>query len=87
MRSILPKEILMRAKIGFRVPVNLWFQTSLKDYVYDHLLGPQSRTRDFYHRNVLGKVLEQHVSGQLNHEKLIWSLLNLELFYKSYRLQ
>jgi len=87
MRSILPQETLTRAKIGFRVPVNLWFQTSLKDFVHDHLLGAQSRTRALYHSRALAKMLDQHVSGRVNHEKLIWSLLNLELFYQSYRLQ
>jgi asparagine synthase (glutamine-hydrolysing) len=86
MAPILPADILHRAKVGFRVPVNLWFQTVLKDYVRDLLLGPQSLTRDYYRRDNLIQVLDQHIAGQTNHEKLIWSLMNLELFQRRYRL-
>jgi asparagine synthase (glutamine-hydrolysing) len=86
MEPILPGDILHRAKVGFRVPVNLWFQTVLKDYVRDLLLGPGSLTRDYYRRDALSEVLDQHVEGRTNHEKLIWSLMNLELFQRRYRL-
>lgn len=86
MKPILPAEILTRRKVGFRVPVSRWFRTTLKDYVYDHLLGNDSLTRSFYKREVLTNYLDEHVSGRKNHEKLIWALLNLELFQKQYRL-
>jgi asparagine synthase (glutamine-hydrolysing) len=86
MEPILPPDILHRAKVGFRVPVNLWFRTVLKDYIRDLLLGPESLTRDYYRRDVLAQVLDQHADGRTNHEKLIWSLMNLELFQRRYRL-
>jgi asparagine synthase (glutamine-hydrolysing) len=86
MEPILPRDILHRAKVGFRVPVNLWFRTVLKDYIRDLLLGPGSLTRDYYRRDALTQVLDQHVEGRTNHEKLIWSLMNLELFQRRYRL-
>jgi len=86
MRDILPPEILARRKVGFRVPVSLWFQTSLKNYIYDNLLGASSRTRALYHRDALQTILDQHVSGRHNHEKLIWSLLSFELFQREYGL-
>ena len=77
-------EILTRRKVGFRVPVSAWFRASLKDYVHDHLLGASSRSRDYYNRKALQHMLNQHVSGAANHEKLIWALLNFELFQKEY---
>lgn len=86
MRDILPAAILNRRKVGFRVPVSRWLQAGLKDYVHDHLLGLSSRTRTLYQRPVLEKILHQHQSGQLNHEKLIWMLLSFELFQKEYGL-
>ena len=86
MRDILPPEILGRRKVGFRVPVSLWFQTTLKGYVYENLLGPSSRTRDFYRRDALQRIFDQHVNGQVNHEKLIWTLLSFELFQKEFGL-
>jgi asparagine synthase (glutamine-hydrolysing) len=86
MTPILPRDILHRPKVGFRVPVNLWFRTVLKDYIRDLLLGPGSLTRDYYRRDALAQMLDQHVDGRTNHEKLIWSLMNLELFQRRYRL-
>ncbi|MDR3451064.1 MAG: asparagine synthase (glutamine-hydrolyzing) [Alphaproteobacteria bacterium] len=86
MRDILPAEILHRRKIGFRVPVSLWFRTTLKDYVHENLLGPNSRTRDFYRRDALQRILDQHATGRVNHEKLIWALLSFELFQQKYGL-
>ena len=87
MRDILPPDILTRRKVGFRVPVSLWFRTSLKDYVYENLLGPHSHTRDLYQRDSLQKIIDQHTSGRVNHEKLIWGLLSFELFQKEYGLK
>jgi asparagine synthase (glutamine-hydrolysing) len=86
MRDILPPEILARHKVGFRVPVSLWFRTTLKDYVRENLLGASSRSRTFYRPEKLQQILDQHASGRVNHEKLIWALLSFELFQKRYGL-
>lgn len=84
MKSLLPKEILERPKVGFRVPVNEWFRGEMKDYLYETLCGTQSMTRDFYQVPALEKYILEHASGRQNHEKLLWSLLNLELWYREY---
>lgn len=84
MKPILPYEIIYRPKVGFRVPVNEWFQHSMRDYLYDHLTGPGSLTAAYYKKNALLKVLDEHSSGRQNHEKLLWCLLNLELWHKKY---
>lgn len=86
MKGVLPDNILSRPKVGFRVPINEWFQGPMKDYIYDHLMSASSQTTALYDRTVLEGLLEEHTSGQQNHEKVIWSLLNLELFQKEYRL-
>ena len=86
MRDILPGEILSRSKVGFRMPVNEWFQGPMRDYVYDHLTGP-SLTRDYYRAVALNRILDEHTSGRQNYEKLIWTLINLELFQRRYALR
>lgn len=86
MKQLLPEAILQRPKVGFRVPVNEWFQSTMRDYLYDHLTGADSRTRHLYHRPVLDRILHEHVSGRHNHEKLLWTMLGLELWYKEYQI-
>jgi asparagine synthase (glutamine-hydrolysing) len=86
MRGVLPPSIIARKKVGFRVPVNEWFRGPMQDYVHEHLLGPSSRTRDYYYSKQLSSILEEHRSRRQNHEKLIWTLLNLELFQRQYGL-
>ncbi|MYN47387.1 asparagine synthase (glutamine-hydrolyzing) [Pseudoduganella sp. FT93W] len=84
MKRMLPVSILERPKVGFRVPVNEWFRGPMREYLYDHLTGPDSRTRDYYRREALEKVLADHVAERQNHEKLLWSLLNLEIWHREY---
>lgn len=84
MKRLLPTSILERPKVGLRVPVNEWFQTGMKDYLHDHLLGSDSLTREYFHHDVLQKKLTEHATGQQNHEKLLWSLLSLEVWHRQY---
>ncbi|MDE2450707.1 MAG: asparagine synthase (glutamine-hydrolyzing) [Gammaproteobacteria bacterium] len=82
MRRVLPARILERPKIGFRVPVNEWFRGSMRGYLIDHLLGPESRTRDYYRPEALRGYVDSHAAGRQNHEKLLWSLLTLEIWHR-----
>ncbi|PHV37795.1 asparagine synthase (glutamine-hydrolyzing) [Janthinobacterium sp. BJB304] len=84
MKQLLPQAILERPKVGFRVPVNEWFRGPMKDYLYEHLTGADSRTRHYYHAQALQQVLAEHVAGRQNHEKLLWSLLTLEIWHRQY---
>jgi asparagine synthase (glutamine-hydrolysing) len=86
MKRLLPAEILERPKVGFRVPVNEWFRGPMKSYLYDHLTGAESRTAGYYRRSVLERILADHVNGRQNHEKLLWCLVNLELWHREYRI-
>ncbi|WP_292992833.1 asparagine synthase (glutamine-hydrolyzing) [Nitrosomonas sp.] len=84
MKRLLPTAILQRPKVGFRVPVNEWFQGPMRDYLYEHLTGSTSFTREYYQPVMLEKVLADHVAGRQNHEKLLWSMLNLEIWHRQY---
>ena len=83
-RSLIPEAILERKKVGFRVPVNKWFQGPLKEYLCDHLRGRDSKTRAYYDPQVLDRVTDDHIEGRQNHEKLLWALLNLEIWHRQY---
>lgn len=86
MQRLLPREILERPKVGFRVPVNEWFRGPMKDYLFDHLTGPGSHTAAYYDNKILARILTEHVNGRHNHEKLLWCLLNLEIWHREYHI-
>ena len=84
MQSSLPPIILTRPKIGFRVPVNEWFQGPMRAYLCDHLTSSDSRTKELYNPAILTRYVDEHVSGRQNHEKVLWALLNLEIFSREF---
>jgi asparagine synthase (glutamine-hydrolysing) len=84
-RQILPRRILRRPKVGFRVPVNEWFRGEMRDYLLDHLQGARSLTRAYYAAETLDRVIDEHLQRRQNHEKLLWTLLNLEIWHRTYR--
>ena len=81
-KRLLPARILTRPKVGFRVPVNRWFRGRMRDYLLDHLQGAASITRAYFEPRVLDGVLSEHFDGRQNHEKLLWMLLNLEIWHR-----
>jgi asparagine synthase (glutamine-hydrolysing) len=84
MRQLLPARILNRPKVGFQVPVNEWFRASMRDYLLEHLTGNASRTRSYFRPAVLDRYLREHLEGRQNHEKLLWTLLTLEIWHREY---
>ena len=84
MKRLLPPSILQRPKVGFRVPVNEWFQGSMREYLYEHLKSTSSLTAGYYQPAMLDRILTDHVTGRHNHEKLLWSMLNLEIWHRQY---
>ncbi len=86
MKNILPAEILGRPKVGFRVPVNEWFRGPMRSFIRDHIGSARSLSRELCDRNHIERLLVEHESGRQNHEKLLWTLVNLELFQQRYSL-
>ena len=84
-RSLLPREIPERKKVGFKVPVTEWFTGGMRDYLYDHLRSSDSLTRAYYDSAVLDRVLNEHTHGVQTHDKLLWTLLTLEIWHRQYR--
>jgi asparagine synthase (glutamine-hydrolysing) len=84
-RSLLPSEITQRTKVGFRVPVTEWFTGGMREYLFDHLRSSDSMTRGYFDTAMLDRVLDEHTSGVQTHDKLLWTLLTLEIWHRQYR--
>lgn len=82
LKGLVPDEILHRPKLGFRLPVNEWFRGPLRTVLADTLLAPSAGINDFMSRKAVRRIIDQHVQGQRNFEKHLWTLLSLEIFLK-----
>lgn len=84
--QILPREIAWRKKRGFSTPMRNWLQTHLREPLHDLLLSGGSVSAAFLERKQVEHAIADHCSGRVDHEKLLWMLLNLEMFMRQARL-
>jgi len=83
-RDILPPEILTRKKMGFPVPFGVWMRGPWKELARDVLLDPRSRQRGIIDADAVERLISGHAAGHTNGADAIWSLLNLELWYRTH---
>ena len=83
-RELLPAALRKRPKAGFRVPVADWLRGGLRETLLDHLRSPASLTHKYYAAAALDRVLDEHLGKKRNHESLLWTLLNLEIWHRTY---
>jgi asparagine synthase (glutamine-hydrolysing) len=82
---ILPKQIINRKKMGFPVPVADWFRHAHRDLLRDLLGSSASETRRLCQPGMLDQLIDEHIQGKQNHEKVLWALANLELFVRIFK--
>lgn len=80
----LPEELITMKKQGFRFPLGIWFRTELKDFL--RRLFEQSRFVELglFEKTYIDDLLDEHISGKVDHNYRIWVLLNLEFWYRMY---
>jgi asparagine synthase (glutamine-hydrolysing) len=76
----LPAETLRRRKVGFTVPVGLWFRKSLQPLVADLLLSPGARSRGYFNTANVERFVREHFDGVRDRQKQLWALINFELW-------
>jgi asparagine synthase (glutamine-hydrolysing) len=81
-RKYLPSLIVDRKKVGFRVPLDLWFRGKLKEVAYDLLLSSNSFISHNMNRQYIRDMLKRHEKGRSNEEIRIWTLLCLEIWHQ-----
>ena len=83
-RGILPKEIIKRKKVGFVVPINAWFRRELKPLLRTMLLSPRALDRGYFEPAYLDRLVTEHTEGRVDHRRELWTLLNLELWLRTF---
>jgi asparagine synthase (glutamine-hydrolysing) len=83
-RQLVPASVVDRTKMGFGIPIDMWFCQELRPMLQDLLLD-DARTANLYQDGVVAEILEDHWSGRANWCYVIWTMLALEFFWRKWR--
>jgi asparagine synthase (glutamine-hydrolysing) len=84
LRDWLPEGILEREKMGFRIPFGDWLRGSLERLPGEVLLDPRALERGLFREDRLREIIREHLDGTRDHAYRIWTLLQLELWFRTY---
>jgi len=84
MSRFIPGEIANGVKQGFSAPDASWFRGESIEYINALLRNRKAMIFEFLSPAYVSEVLDQHCSGKANRRLLIWSLLSLEWWCRSF---
>jgi asparagine synthase (glutamine-hydrolysing) len=84
MKGVLPDSILNRPKMGFPVPFSAWTRGGWNGVAREVLLDRRTRERGVIDPPAVDRLLADHAAGRTDGWDRIWSLLNLELWYRTF---
>jgi asparagine synthase (glutamine-hydrolysing) len=73
-RRYLPPEIVGRKKHGFAVPIGALIRTLFRERCRDVLLSLENPIADWFERDALERLVDEHLAGRRDHGKEIWAL-------------
>ena len=85
MERYVPREVSTRDKQGFSAPDATWFKGESMDYVKRTILDPRAHIFDCLDRQAVHALVTEHLEGRQNRRLLIWSLLSLEQWFRTFK--
>ena len=86
LKKRLPQQILNRPKIGFRVPIDIWFRGPFSKMLQELLLSDDSKVLRLCNAVRLRSLVEEHMNGKQDNSRNLWSLASLEVFLREFGL-
>jgi asparagine synthase (glutamine-hydrolysing) len=84
MKGLVPESILNRPKVGFPVPFADWTRGGWNGVAREVLLDRRSRERGILDPAAVDQLLREHGEGRVEGGDRIWTLLNLELWHRTF---
>ena len=78
----LPRDVLYRRKMGFRVPLAAWFRGPLHARLRSALQGGMLAECGYFEPSTLDHLIRQHAAGKRDHSAVLWSLMMLDAFLR-----
>ncbi|KAB2855695.1 MAG: hypothetical protein F9K46_15215, partial [Anaerolineae bacterium] len=79
--SYIPPEVANRKKIGFTSAADLWFRGKIGTQFLEHIADPNSFTQTYLNREGVEHLIQQHLSGRWDHQRVLFMLYSLENWY------
>lgn len=84
MEGFIPEAIRKRKKQGFSAPDESWYRGENAQFVRETLLGQNTAMSAFINPDYVEKIVREHIDKRINHRLLIWSLLNFEIWCRTF---
>ena len=82
--DLLPGSIRHRKKMGFSVPLTVWFRRELRPFVEEMLSPSAVALAGVFDPAAVRRVLDDHFALRANHDNQIWALLTFMLWHRDY---
>jgi asparagine synthase (glutamine-hydrolysing) len=82
-RRLLARAAVKPRQAGFRIRLEDVMRGEMRD-LFDLLRGPASLTRAYYDGATLDRLVDEHLAVRKNHEEILWTLLNLEIWHRAH---
>ncbi|HOL62017.1 MAG TPA: asparagine synthase (glutamine-hydrolyzing) [Elusimicrobiales bacterium] len=83
-KNNLPDSINNRGKMGFGIPLGIWFRGELKKKFEEYCLSDRAIKRGYFDRKEIERLWEEHQSFKRDHGYKLWALLMLEIWHSNY---
>lgn len=77
----LPRDLVYRRKMGFGVPMNIWFQQGLGKYFKKVIFNSELREQNIINYDFVEQMFNLTSNGKVNYYGHLWCLTNLSLWY------
>jgi asparagine synthase (glutamine-hydrolysing) len=79
-----PRELMERPKMGFGVPLEVWFRNEWEDILREYLAPERIRKERFFLAEGVRELVEEHLSGRRNHFHRLFALVMFGMWRERY---
>jgi asparagine synthase (glutamine-hydrolysing) len=82
--DLLPEGFLTRRKMGFSLPLAVWFRNELRPWLEDILSERAIREAGVFRYEMVRRVLDDHFARRANYDNQIWGFVTFMTWYQDY---
>lgn len=78
-----PRQLIERPKMGFRLPLHDWLRGSLRDWAEALLDEKLLLQQGYFYPAPIRKLWTEHLSGKYNHQDQLWNILMFQAWLET----